>query len=96
MRGVGVRDLSDCTPKTMFFKRKEDGVIVGPPILCVTVFPELLTAHSCSWKTPPRSGDKALNSKGKAASFRRGCGGQRWAGFQMRIGMMGGGQVPPH
>lgn len=87
MRGVGVRDLSNCTPKTVFFKRKEEGAIVGPPIFCVAVFPKLLIAHSRSSKTPLSPGTQLQTAKGKAASFGRGCGGQRQAAFQMRTGI---------
>lgn len=58
MRRVGVRDLNNCTPKMMFFKRKEEGVIVGPPILCVPVFGKLLIAHARSSKIPLSPGIK--------------------------------------
>lgn len=54
---------------------------MGPLILCVAVFSKLLTAHARSSKTLLSSGIKLQMAKDKAASFGRGCAGQRWAGF---------------
>ena len=39
--------------------------MVGPPALCVAVFPKLLIAHACSWKTPLSPGNKLQIQRSK-------------------------------
>lgn len=50
--------------------------MVGPPVLCVAVFLKLLSAHSCSWKTPLSLGNKLQVQRSKQLRLGEKVGGR--------------------